>query len=41
MTTICRWPQADAKFIKLSGLCGSDLHVYRGHEGVEKESVKS
>ncbi|KAI0697010.1 chaperonin 10-like protein [Cytidiella melzeri] len=25
--------------IQLAGLCGSDLHVYRGHEGIDKEMV--
>ncbi|KAL0058971.1 hypothetical protein AAF712_014308 [Marasmius tenuissimus] len=23
--------------VKLAGLCGSDLHIYRGHGGIEKE----
>ncbi|KAI0761100.1 alcohol dehydrogenase [Irpex lacteus] len=25
--------------IQLAGLCGSDLHVYRGHEGVDKPMI--
>nr|BAV14015.1 alcohol dehydrogenase [Pholiota microspora] len=29
----------DDVIVKLAALCGSDLHVYRGHSGIEKEHV--
>lgn len=25
--------------LQLAGLCGSDLHIYRGHEDVDSQSV--